>query len=294
MTEDLSLTGNRYAWLLTVFYIGYILFAFLAIMWKVMPPHLWACIIVLAWGLIATLQAATMTWAGEMACRFFLGAAEQGFGPGCPYLLSFFYLRHELGLRVGIFLSAAPLANMFSGALAYGITSGHSRLANWRLLFLVEGLPTILMSAVAFIYLPDSPDKARFLNEEERLIAKARGVRQAGTADRVGGVVWKDVAAALLDLKCWFTAVRFAVRSSSLTSNEISVHVLQHQCFLQLIASLFAGMFLIDPPSLLLSNRNLFDDRQSSMKWASLQSMPKALQLRLTLSPSWLPSALPM
>lgn len=245
MTEDLSLTGNRYAWLLTVFYIGYILFAFLAIMWKVMPPHLWACIIVLAWGLIATLQAATMTWAGEMACRFFLGAAEQGFGPGCPYLLSFFYLRHELGLRVGIFLSAAPLANMFSGALAYGITSGHSRLANWRLLFLVEGLPTILMSAVAFIYLPDSPDKARFLNEEERLIAKARGVRQAGTADRVGGVVWKDVAAALLDFKCWFTAVRFAVRSSSLTSNEISVHVLQHQCFLQLIASLFAGMFLL-------------------------------------------------
>ena len=211
MTEDLALTGNRYAWLLTVFYIGYILFAFLAIMWKVMPPHLWACIIVMAWGLIATLQAATTSWAGEMACRFFLGAAEQGFGPGVPYLLSFFYLRHELGLRIGIFLSAAPLANMFSGALAYGITSGHSRLANWRLLFLVEGLPTILMSAVAFIYLPDSPDKARFLNEEERLVAKARGVRQAGTSDRVGGVVWKDIGAALLDAKCWFTAVKSAL-----------------------------------------------------------------------------------
>lgn len=229
MTEDLDLVGNRYQWLLTVFYFGYIFFAFLAIMWKVMPPHMWASIIVMAWGLIATLQAATSSWQGEMACRFFLGATEQGFGPGVPYLLSFFYLRHELGLRVGIFLSAAPLANMFSGrfrydragpkdtwsdplsgALAYGITSGHSHLANWRLLFLVEGLPTILMSFVAFFYLPDSPDKAKFLNEEEKLVAKARGVRQAGTSDRIGGVVWKDIGAALLDIKCWFTAVRNA------------------------------------------------------------------------------------
>ena len=94
------------------------------------------------------------------------------------------------------------------GALAYGITSGHSRLANWRLLFLVEGLPTIVMAAVAFFFLPDTPDKARFLSEQERLVAKLRGVRQAGDTKRVGGIVWKDIAAALLDAKCWITAVR--------------------------------------------------------------------------------------
>ena len=142
-----------------------------------------------------------------MACRFLLGVAEAGFGPGIPYLLSFFYLRHELGLRIGIFLSAAPLANTFAGALAYGITSGHSHLANWRLLFLVEGLPTILMAPVAFYFLPDAPDKARFLTAEEKLIAKARGVRQVGEVERVGSPVWKEVGLALLDTKCWFTAV---------------------------------------------------------------------------------------
>jgi len=57
--------------------------------------------------------------------------------------------------------------------------------------------------------LPDAPDKARFLNEQEKLVAKARGVRQVGDAKRVGGIVWKDVGAALLDTKCWFTAVRW-------------------------------------------------------------------------------------
>lgn len=158
-----------------------------------------------------------------MACRFFLGISEAGFGPGIPYLLSFFYLRHEVGLRIAIFLSAAPLATSFSGALAYGITSGHPHLAKWRLLFLVEGLPTICMAPVAFFFLPDTPDKARFLTEEEKvsegslrkttdadtlkLIAKARGVRQVGSVERLGGIVWKEVGLALMDVKCWFTAV---------------------------------------------------------------------------------------
>lgn len=105
-------------------------------------------------------------------------------------------------------LYSTSVAKFPSGALAYGITSGHSRLANWRLLFLVEGLPTILMAGIAFFYLPDSPDQARFLSEEEKVVAKARGVRQVGDVERLGGIVWKDVWAALLDAKCWLTAVR--------------------------------------------------------------------------------------
>ncbi|KAL8707525.1 MAG: hypothetical protein Q9220_007467 [cf. Caloplaca sp. 1 TL-2023] len=207
MEEDLELHGNRYQWLLNNFYIAYIVFEFQALMWKVVPPNIWAAFVVFGWGLVATLQASVKSWASEMACRFFLGLFEAGFGPGIPYLLSFFYLRHELGLRIGIFLSAAPLATTFAGALAYGITNGDSKLANWRLLFLVEGLPTIFMAAVAYRFLPVSPDKARFLTEEEALVAKARGVRQVGDIGRVGGIVWKDIGATLLDAKAWFTAV---------------------------------------------------------------------------------------
>ena len=50
-----------------------------------------------------------------MAARFFMAAAEACYGPSIPYLLSFFYMRRELGFRCGIFLSAAPLANCFAG-----------------------------------------------------------------------------------------------------------------------------------------------------------------------------------
>ncbi|OCL13385.1 MFS general substrate transporter [Glonium stellatum] len=209
MATDLKLTGDRYDWLLTIFYISYIIFEFQVMMWKIMPPHIWAALVVFSWGLVSTVQAGIHTWAAEMALRFFMGLTEAGYGPGIPYLLSFFYLRHELGFRCGIFLSAAPLANTFAGALAYGITSGHSKIANWRVLFLVEGLPTIVMAAVAFFFLPDNPEKARFLSGDEKRIAKARGVRQVGDSKRVGGIVWRDMGAALLDPKAWFTGLMY-------------------------------------------------------------------------------------
>lgn len=207
MEEDLDLTGDRYDWLLTIFYISYIVFEFQAIMWKIVPPHRWAAFCVFGWGLVSTVQAAIHTWSAEMALRFFMGLTEAGYGPGIPYLLSFFYLRDELGLRAGMFLSAAPLANTFAGALAYGITSGHPRIAKWRVLFLVEGLPTIVMAAVAWFFLPDSPEKARFLTTEEKEVARARGVRQAGAATRVGGVNWKEMGQGLLDPKGWILGV---------------------------------------------------------------------------------------
>ncbi len=142
-----------------------------------------------------------------MALRFFLGVAEAGFGTGVPYLMSFFYRRDEIGLRCGLFLSAAPLANTFAGALAYGITSGHSKLANWRLLFLVEGLPTILAAPLAWFLLPDSPAEAKFLTPEEREVAKARALRKTGEEEHTRKLVIKEVFVTLLDAKAWLTAV---------------------------------------------------------------------------------------
>lgn len=176
-------------------------------MWKVVPPHRWAAGCVFAWGVISSAQAGAQSWAGMMVLRFLMGVAEIAFGPGVPFLLSFFYLRHELGLRCGLFLSAAPLANTFSGALAYGITSGNPSFAKWRVLFLVEGLPTVVMSVVTWFFLPDSPEKARFLTEEEKAVAKARGVVQVGTGTRIGSIEWKEMLEAVLDLKSWVLGV---------------------------------------------------------------------------------------
>ncbi|KAI1814205.1 MFS general substrate transporter [Poronia punctata] len=211
LEEDFKLDSSDYQWLVNIFYITYVLAEFGVLLWKVFPPHIVGAVVVFSWGLIATVQSGAQNWSGLMALRFFLGIFEACYGPGIIYLLSFFYLRHEIGFRCGIFASAAPLASTFAGALAYGITSGHSRLANWRLLFLVEGIPTILMAAVAYFFIPDSPEKARFLNAEEKEIVRSRAMRQVGTDAnaRIGGIRVKDLGAVLVDPKAWMCALMY-------------------------------------------------------------------------------------
>lgn len=120
-------------------------------------------------------------------------------------------MRHEVGFRCGLFASAAPLASTFAGALAYGITDGHSHIRSWRLLFLVEGLATVVMAPIAYFFIPDSPDKARFLNAEDKDVVKSRVMRQVGMSEgarRVGGLNLKEVGLTLIDYKAWFVAVR--------------------------------------------------------------------------------------
>ena len=71
----------------------------------------------------------------------------------------------------------------------------------------MEGLPTLAMVPIAYFFLPDCPEKMRNLTPEEKEVAKARGVRQAGSSERVGSVNFKEVLATFTDAKAWFTSV---------------------------------------------------------------------------------------
>lgn len=162
------------------------------------------------------LQAAAFNWEGLMACRFFLAVAEAGFGPGIPYLYSFYYNRRELGARCGIFLSAAPLATTFAGALAYGITGGQYRIASWRLLFIIEAIPPLVLSVIVWFALPDSAESARFLTEDEKTLARYRALRATGQAEtgtsqgnRLGHIDPRDLIAALRTPQAWVQALMY-------------------------------------------------------------------------------------
>ena len=77
MRKELQLdVGNRYQWLLTIFYITYILFEWQVLMWKLLPPHAWATFAVFGWGIAATAQAGAQSWKGVLVSRFFLGIFE--------------------------------------------------------------------------------------------------------------------------------------------------------------------------------------------------------------------------
>jgi MFS family permease len=138
LAKDLELTGRRYDWLATAFYISYILSQWTTIGWKVFKPHRWITFAVFGWGLVSTLQSVCTSWAGLMGCRVVLAMFEAMYGPGVPLYLSYFYPREKLGFRTGIFLSGSALANAYGGALAYGIAQEKSAVHPWKILFIVE------------------------------------------------------------------------------------------------------------------------------------------------------------
>ncbi|CAI6334776.1 unnamed protein product [Periconia digitata] len=166
-----NLSSSQWAWALSIFYYPYMVFEpFATLALKHFNPNVWMSRIMLTWGIISMCQGATQNYAGILACRFFLGAAEAGFYPGVLYHFSFWYPTDKLPLRIGFFYACGMFSGTISGLLAYAISfmNGVGGLAGWRWLFILEGIPAILCSVYTFFYLPNYPETVKFLNEEER------------------------------------------------------------------------------------------------------------------------------
>lgn len=111
MDEDLQSSPPRddwYEWALTSFYISYIAFEWMSLLWKLIPAHIYISMLVLTWGLTASLQAVAVSYPMLITLRVLLGIGEAGF-TGVPFYLSFFYKRQELAFRTAIFISGASL-----------------------------------------------------------------------------------------------------------------------------------------------------------------------------------------
>lgn len=179
LMRDLRLDDNQFEWLLTAFYITYILFEWMTVLYQIFRPHIYISLCVAAWGVVASCQALTRSWGGLLFLRMLLGIGEAAF-VGIPFYLTFFYKREELALRTGLFISAAPLATTFASSLAYAIMgfAQRTQIASWRLLFLLEGFPAVIVAVWCWSWLPDSPGQAWWLTARERKVAVVRMRRE--------------------------------------------------------------------------------------------------------------------
>lgn len=155
------------------------------------------------------MQSVAFSFTSLLVLRAALGIGEAAF-VGVPFFMSFFYKRDELAFRTGLFISAAPLATSFASSLAWVISKIGNRIpiANWRLLFLVEGFPSVVVSLFVFLYIPDNPETARYLTRREQKVAKLR-LRKEVAGDEAGkeGLNWNEVRETLIDPKSYLTAV---------------------------------------------------------------------------------------
>ncbi|MCJ1403690.1 hypothetical protein MMC11_006913 [Xylographa trunciseda] len=214
LSEDLQLSSSQYQWLLTAFYITYILFEWMTLLYRVVPPHIYIALCVASWGLVASLQSVADSFTSMLVLRALLGVGEAAFGPGVPFYLSFFYKREELALRTGLFISAAPLATSFASTLAWLITKAAAKIpiAAWRLLFLVEGFPSMIVAVFVWHYMPDSPGTAKFLTQRQKKVARLRLRKEKDTKQEFSeksGLKMKEILQTLADPKCYITAAMF-------------------------------------------------------------------------------------
>lgn len=220
IAHDINLTPSEYNWALSIFFIGYVLFEIPSnILLKLMGPRKWICIIMVLWGGIMMSMAAVKTPAGLLASRFFLGLTESGLFPGSVYLISLWYTRAEQALRNGLFFSTATMAGAFGGVLAYGIAQmeGVAGLHGWQWIFILEGLPTVLLTVVVYFFLPDFPSTAPFLSTEEKDLAVRRLLIDAGPATETA-FSWRQFRAVFVDWKVYMHMITYILNATPLYS----------------------------------------------------------------------------
>ncbi|GAA5945123.1 hypothetical protein JCM10213_001565 [Rhodosporidiobolus nylandii] len=177
LVETLDLKGLRYNIVVALFFIPYVLLEFpsnLAL--KYFSPSKWIARIMVSWGIVTICTAAVTSYGGLIACRLVLGAAEAGFFPGVMFYLCFWYTASERATRMAIFSASVAVSGAFGGLIATGVSymSGKAGLYGWQWLFILEGIPAVLMGVVVYFYLPDYPETAKFLTPEERAFAAHR------------------------------------------------------------------------------------------------------------------------
>jgi ACS family tartrate transporter-like MFS transporter len=130
----------------------------------------WMARIMLTWGLLAAAMVLVRTPRNFYTLRMLLGMAEAGYFPGVIFYLSQWFPKGERARAISLFYIAFPLSTALMGSIAGVLLRQGGRLgmAGWQWLFLIEALPAVVLSAVTWMALPDSPVKAKWLSGDER------------------------------------------------------------------------------------------------------------------------------
>jgi len=204
MNRDLGLSPAVYGFGAGIFFIGYSLFE--------VPSNLilarvgarrWIARIMITWGLIA---AGMMFVRGPLSfyvLRFLLGVAEAGFFPGIIFYLSGWFPAEARARAIARFMTAIPVSGMIGGPISGALLGlgGLGGVTGWQWLFLLEGLPAVVLGLVVLRILPDGPERAAWLAPEQRTWLVARLATERArciehhdfsvTRALSSGIVWK-------------------------------------------------------------------------------------------------------
>jgi MFS transporter, ACS family, tartrate transporter len=209
MKSALGFSDSVYGLGAGIFFIGYFIFE--------VPSNLllarfgarkWITRIMITWAVLSSATAFVKTPVAFYAIRFLLGAAEAGFFPGMIYYLSQWIPAAQRASVVSRFMTAIAIAGLIGGPVSAGLLSldGVNGLAGWQWLFLIEGIPSLIMGVMVFLWLPDRPADAKWLTPEQREVLTAR-IREEAAA--IAGARPPSVGQALVNPAVWALALLY-------------------------------------------------------------------------------------
>ena len=201
MNKELGFSASMYGFGAGIFFLSYALCEVPSNLLLVrFGARRWLARIMLTWGLLAMGMMLVRTAHAFYAMRFFLGVAEAGFFPGVVYYLTEWFPPEWRARMISRFYIALPLSSTVMGSMAGWLLGLNGRLGlrGWQWLFLVEGLPPLVLSGLFYWLLPDTPAEARWLTADERAWLVGR-LGEAQGEDAAGGDVWGDLRTALGD-----------------------------------------------------------------------------------------------
>jgi MFS transporter, ACS family, tartrate transporter len=204
MNRDLRLSAAVYGLGAGMFYLGYILFEVPSnLLLARVGARWWIARIMVTWGILASAMMFVRSPLTFYGLRFLLGVAEAGFFPGIIYYLSHWFPAEQRARAISRFMIAVPLSMVIGGPLGGALLGmdGHLGLRGWQWLFLIEGIPSILLGFGVLAYMTERPEDAAWLEPAERdwLSARVRMGQQPSDAIRhlsplkalAHGAVWR-------------------------------------------------------------------------------------------------------
>ena len=204
MVRDTGFSDGVIDWGFGIFYVGYLLFEVPSnMLLRRFGARRWIARIMISWGIVSTLTAWAVSPVSYFAARILLGVAEAGFFPGIIYYLTAWFPAAARARVVACFMLAIPVASMLgniASGLILGRMQGVAGLAGWQWLFIIEGIPSVLLGISVFFLLPDGPRDAAWLADDERAWLEADRAAEDSRRLATGG---SEQLSALADLRVW-------------------------------------------------------------------------------------------
>lgn len=170
MQGDLAFSDTVYSLGAGLFFIGYFLFELPSnLILERVGARMWIARIMVVWGFISSAMMFVRDETSFYILRFLLGAAEAGFFPGIILYLTYFFPNAFRSRTIALFMTAPALSGVIGGPLSGLLLDHHPDwIRGWQWLFLVEGLPSVLLGILVWFRLPNGPTDARWLTVAEK------------------------------------------------------------------------------------------------------------------------------